>query len=213
MKKFITNNQKGIVGTIFLILFDSTLYLCSKLIQGPPNLLISNIDNKIPFVHMFVYIYAILYILLFLVPLVLYTKNKEKYYQYFVSSILAVIISNIIFIIYPTTVIRPTIPYNNITNYILNIIYQIDTPAINCFPSLHCLISFLFIYYINTSNINNKIKLTISILSILVVLSTILIKQHILIDVISAFILSIIIFIIVAKTNIALKTKKIIEKQ
>ena len=60
---------------------------------------------------------------------------------------------------------------------------------------------------------NNKIKLTITILSILVVLSTILIKQHILIDVISAFILSIIIFIIVAKTNIALKTKKIIEKQ
>lgn len=213
MQKFIIKNQKGIVGIIFLLLFDSTLYFISKLIQTKPNLLTSTLDNKLPFIESFIYIYASWYLLLIIVPIILYCKDKNKYYQYFTATILAVIISNIIFIIYPTTVIRPTIQSNNITNYLINLIYQIDTPAINCFPSLHCLISFLFIYSIKNEKINKILKIAITILSILVILSTVLIKQHIIIDVISGFILSIIVWIIVTKTNISKYIKKIIEKE
>lgn len=73
----------------------------------------------------------------------------------------------------------------------------------NCFPSMHCIISFLFIFsVIGCRNLSNKYKWVISILSCLIVISTLLVKQHVVVDVISGFIISSFVYFIVCKTKI-----------
>ncbi len=213
MKKFILKYHLGIVGTIFLILFETTTYFITKLFETYPHIIYEFNFIKIPFNPYFVYFYCAWYLMLFIIPMHLYIKDKNTYYKYFTSNIISIIISNIIFIIYPTTIIRGNITTNNIASYILNIIYKLDTPILNCLPSTHCLLSFLFIYsLIDTKEINIKFKLIYIIMSILVVLSTLFIKQHVMIDVISALIISIFAYIIVNITNIHNKVNIFIEK-
>lgn len=214
MKQFIKKNKKGIIGTIFLVLFQSALYLITKLFQTSPTLIGGLKDYSIPFIPKFIYIYIFWYLLIFIVPIILYIKDKFTYYKYFTTYIICIILSDLIFIIYPTTIIRPTIASTNITETIINLVYQLDTPVLNCLPSLHCLVSFLFIY---CSINNNKIKIITRIIfilsSLLIILSTLFVKQHVIIDIVSAFIISLPIWLIISKNKIYLKVKKYIEKE
>lgn len=94
------------------------------------------------------------------------------------------------------------------------------TPGINCLPSIHCLYSFLFIFAVldTKSNSPKWMKIFIITLSILVVLSTLFIKQHIVYDVIAAFAIGVVTWIIIdkcqlyKKINLLDKTIKISKK-
>ena len=96
--------------------------------------------------------------------------------------------------------VRADIVSNSISEYLVNFIYKIDTPILNCFPSMHCIISFIFIY---VALLDKDLKLGSKIFIILwalsVVLSTVFIKQHVFVDVVSAFIVSIVMYVIVKK--------------
>jgi membrane-associated phospholipid phosphatase len=95
---------------------------------------------------------------------------------------------------------RADIEFKSISEYLVNIIYKMDTPVLNCFPSMHCVISFIFIYVsLTEKNLNIKYKVLLTIWSLLVIVSTLFVKQHVLVDVISAFILSLIVFILASK--------------
>ena len=204
---------KPIIICIFLISFQSIFYLLSKIIQGEANLLNNFIDDKIPFIIYFIIPYCIWYLMLFLVPYLLYLKDKNNFIRYTLSFIFLVIISNIIFIAYPTTVIRPEVSNDTILGLLTNFIYDMDTPALNCLPSLHCGISMLWILCtFNNSKLKKYEYLIISIISIIIMLSTLFIKQHVIIDLLLGNIISTIIYIIVIKIKkVNLKTKKLLK--
>lgn len=183
-------NFKVIGIIVSLILFESIFYLLAKL--TPFNVLVlgNNIDNQLPFISEFIYFYIYWYLLLFLIPYVVYLKNENLFYKYISIFIFCVIISTIIFFLLPTTLERPEIIVNDLDTFILNLIYSMDNPALNCFPSMHCAICFLFIYisyFLEDLKWYYKTFFVVS--SILVIVSTLLIKQHVIIDVIGAFIL------------------------
>ena len=136
---------RPIIITIILLIIQTTMYMCSKLLQSNPSLIGNSLDELIPFNAFFIIFYCSWYIMLFLVPYDYYKKDKTLYAKYTLSFTLVCIISNIIFIIFPTTVNRPIIENTNILNTLTNFIYTLDTPAINCFPSIHSAISFLWI--------------------------------------------------------------------
>lgn len=203
---------KPILISLCLIIFQSLIYLISKQIQGTPNIIGGVIDNKIPFIVYFIIPYVIWYLMLFIVPYILYKKDKNIFTKYILSYIIITIISNIIFIIYPTTVLRENLNGTNIFYIITKFIYQIDTPALNCFPSLHCGISMLWILFITNIKKANKIKISIIIISILIMLSTLFIKQHVFIDLISGNIIAILIYLFINKTNkLTTKTKELLK--
>ena len=141
--------------------------------------------------------------MLFIVPYLLYKSDKEIFKKYFVSTFISITIAGLIYILFPTSIVRASINGSGITNFIVKFIYLIDTPVMNCFPSMHCIISFLFIFsVIGCRNLSNKYKWVISILSCLIVISTLLVKQHVVVDVISGFIISSFVYFIVCKTKI-----------
>lgn len=200
MKKI---NYKIIVMIIALIIFQVFSYYVAKLTPFDAHILTSNIDLKIPFLSGFIYFYIMWYILLFTLPLFMYIKDEEGLCKYFVSSFICLIISTLIFIFYPTIVIRPEIITNNFTNNIVSLIYLIDNPAMNCLPSGHCIICFLYIFtFFKNKNINISIRISVEIISILIILSTLFTKQHVIIDVLTALVISLSTYIIVNKTKI-----------
>lgn len=192
---------KPIITTILLIAFQSVLFLGTKLLQGTPHLLGGPIDEKIPFNIWFIIPYCIWYVLIFAVPYFLYKKNKDSFVRYIYSYIICTVVANIIFVIYPSTVARPEVASTNIITFVTHFIFWIDTPILNCFPSLHCAMSMLFITYMfENKNIKPIIKIVITIISILIMASTLFIKQHVFIDFVSGDILALIVYFLVKKS-------------
>lgn len=202
MKKYIKKLEiKPIITTISLVCIQSILYFISKLLQGDLNLVGNVIDTKIPFVPAFFIPYCIWYLMIFIIPYYLYCKDKDKFIKYTMAYILCSMIGNIVFISYPSTVARPTVTGTDIFSLIAKFIYWIDTPT-NCFPSLHCAISMLFILYTcESKNTNIITKISVCIISILIMLSTLFTKQHVVVDFISGDILALIVYLIVKQSK------------
>lgn len=196
-------NYKLFLTIASLVIYQSLLYLISKLTPIKTTILTSTIDSLIPFIPYFIYFYIFWYVMLFIVPYLLYKSDEEFFKRYFVSTFISITVAGLIYIFFPTSIVRASINGGGITNFIVKFIYLIDTPVMNCFPSMHCIISFLFIFsVIGCRNLSNKYKWVISILSCLIVISTLLVKQHVVVDVISGFIISSFVYFIVCKTKI-----------
>ena len=184
---------------VFLTLSQVVIYFITKLFLNNEFVLNNLLDDQIPFVPYFIYFYISWYILLFLVPIIYMKYDKKALKKYTYTNFISVLVCGIIFIIFPTTINRPNIEVTSITTWLVNTIYYFDTPAVNCLPSIHSLICFIFILCNIKANIKTSYKCIIDILSVLIILSTLFIKQHVIYDVLSAFIVSSITYIIVTK--------------
>lgn len=192
------------VISIIVICYQAILYFFAKFTPFSIHVIGSSIDRKIPLIPIFIIPYVLWYLFLVVVPCLLYTQNKKDFYQYILANILVDTIATIIFVIYPTLLIRPEIEVNNLFTWILNLIYWGDTPALNCFPSVHCANCFVAIFIMIKGNkIKKKDRLFTCLFAVLIIFSTLFVKQHALIDVVGAFILSFIAVLFVKKTNLS----------
>lgn len=210
MKKI---EYKPLILTVALIAFQSLCYFVSKLFGCDPNLIGGVIDSKIPFNVWFIIPYCIWFFLIFLIPYYLYKKDKNIFIKYILSYIICTVIANIIFIIYPTYVDRPIVTGTSIVELMARIVFWVDTPAQNCFPSLHCAVSMLFILYMfECKNTKVYLKILTIIISILIMMATLFTKQHVFIDLVSGDILAVISYIIVCKLkNTNKKVKELLQ--
>ena len=123
-----------------------------------------------------------------MIPILLYFKDYSKLREYAYVYCICGIISTIIFFIIPTTVTRAIVEDNNISNKVVRYIYTLDNPPLNCFPSLHALESMLWIMYVGlNTKFSKKIRFIISFICIGIILSTLFIKQHSIVDIFGAF--------------------------
>ncbi len=202
--------KKPILIAIALILIQSFGYLVCKFLEGAPHLIGNAIDDKIPFSVYAIIPYSTWFFLLIIVPYILYKKDKNSLSKYIVSYILMVIIADITYIIYPTTLIRPEVTGTNIIELIARLVFWVDTPVLNCFPSMHCAVSMLWLLYVLVSKETSRTeKIIIPILCIIIMISTLFIKQHVFIDLISGVIISTMVFIVVQfEKKLTLKVRK-----
>lgn len=197
MKNFIKDNKNRIIILAFVFIFQSFIYFISKFFQHDPIYLNNVIDSKITFIPYFVVFYFIWYFLLILVPLLILKYDKKVFDRYMVVSIIYSIIEGMIFILFPTTMDREPLVIDSVFTWLIDIIYKLDTPVCNLFPSAHCAFSILFIISIlDVKEIKKNYKVLIIVTSVLIILSTVFIKQHVVIDIFGAFIIIPIYYII-----------------
>ena len=197
MKKLLKKIEfKPLLIIIGLVIFQSIIFFALKLVQGEPHLIGNFIDEKIPFIKYFIIPYYIWFILLIGLPYYYYKKDKDILAKYVISYVVCVIVASIIFTVYPSIVQRPDyLPNNNIINLMVNFIYWIDSPAVNCFPSMHCAVSMLFILTIsNSKNTKFYFRISIILISILIMIATLYVKQHVFIDLVSGDIIMLLIY-------------------
>ena len=164
--------------------------------------LTSNLDRSIPFVKEWI----ILYVLFFAFSLINYImvsrEDKETFFRFATADMLSRVICCIFFILLPTTNIRPEVTGHDFCSWLVRFIYASDAPT-NLFPSIHCLVSwFCFLGIKDQKRIPTWYKGVSFTLAVLVFLSTIFTKQHVLVDVAGGVILAQVCFILGQKTEL-----------
>lgn len=215
MKKLVKKIEiKPLLISIGLVGFQTILFFLLRPLQGNPNIIGNFIDDKIPFIKYFIIPYYIWYVLILSMPYYYFKKDKNLLSKYLISYVICALVATIIFTVYPTTVVRPNyLPNNSPINILVNLIFWIDNPPLNCFPSMHCAISMLFILSIfDSKQAKLKTKIIITIISILIMISTLFIKQHVFIDLVSGDILMLLIYITFSKNKKLINyTKKLLK--
>lgn len=212
MKNHLKENKNRIIILFGAFIFQTLIYFITKLFQNNPVYLNNAIDDRIPFIPSFVIFYVMWYLFLILIPLLILKYNKKVFDKYIVVSIVYAILEGIIFILFPTTMNRQPLVVTDISTWVVDIIYKVDTPVCNLFPSAHCAFSILFIISIlDVKEVKKEYKILIIISSLLIILSTLFIKQHVVIDVLGALLI-VPIYYILRKRKINLEESGIYAK-
>ncbi len=156
--------------------------------------LMTDIDRGIPFLKIFVIPYIAWYLFLFCTFVYFCLKDREVYYKTLLSLNLGLLVCYAVYFFYQTTVPRPLLAEEDILTRMVAWVYATDQPF-NCFPSIHSLTSYLMFKGIRHSHIRNKQnQLVISSIAFTIILSTLFIKQHAILDAIAAIFLGEVLF-------------------
>lgn len=152
--------------------------------------LTSYLDNKIPVIPIFVIVYFGCYIFWIVNYILISRISKEQCYRLAIADLTGKLICGIIYIAYPTTNIRPDIASSGIFVDMLKFLYSIDA-ANNLFPSIHVLVSWnCFIGIRNSESVPKWYRYFSLFTAIMICISTLTTKQHVLVDVFAGLILS-----------------------
>ena len=183
-------NKDFLISIACLMLMQAIIFTVIKYLQIDYHVMASKIDDAIPFIPQFVYIYNIFYPFVFIVLYYVFLSDKECYYRGIMAGTIGYLLCDIIFLLYPTIMIRPEVMYDKldlITGFIVKITYLVDSPPLNCFPSIHCLFCFQAAYTtIVSKNISKIDKTVITFILFLIAISTVLVKQHYFYDILGA---------------------------
>lgn len=191
--------KRFLIG-ISLLFFQSILYYIASSIPLTKAVnFLTNLDQKIPFIPEFVYIYFSLYLLFFIyfAFFLQYFSKREIWTRLVPSFIALIIISCLFFIFLPSSYPRPKLnpqEMNWISYKLIKFLYRIDPPS-NTTPSLHSSSSFLFALI--SYKISKRTGIIITIWAILIILSTLFVKQHFIADVIIGIALATSIYFII----------------
>lgn len=147
-------------------------------------------EDKIPFMPWTVIFYwgcAITWIINYYLGV---RDGKENNHRFIKAHYIGEIIAFIIFVAFPTTMVRPEITQNDLFSNIVKIQYFLDEPN-NLLPSIHCYASWLsFIVVVKNKHIPTWYKWISFISAILVFISVLTIKQHLFVDIIAGILLA-----------------------
>ena len=176
---------------ICLLLFQGVIYWGTQFLQKNPHPVKSRFDDRIPFIPQFIFAYVSWFLFLASMPIILYSYSDTVFAKYVMAIFLVEIISGIIFIVYPTTFTRPEPAGKGPSITVVKAIYKNDSKILSCLPSLHCGIATLFILgSLSCPEMPLILKVIIVTVSVLIIQSTVFVKQHMIIDMITAIPLS-----------------------
>lgn len=146
------------------------------------------LDLALPFLPIFVLPYVLAYVQWIVGYIVIARESKEHCYYILIAEIIAKVLVGITFLVFPTTLNRPHIVSTDFFSVLTALIYRAD-PANNLFPSIHCLESMFVLYGTMTmSKASSAYKRVMGTMTVFVILSTVLIKQHVIWDALGAFV-------------------------
>lgn len=141
------------------------------------------VDDMIPFLPWTVAIYFGCYLFWAANYVLAARQDKAAAYRFYCADFLSRILCAVFFLLLPTTNVRPAVEGSGIWNWLMRLLYQADTPY-NLFPSIHCLVSWLcWIAVRRCRDIPRWYRWFSLFAAIVVCISTVTTKQHVLVDV------------------------------
>ena len=187
--QFIRKYKHGLVIAIYSLIY----ILLFRYLETRPvtsyHIVHTVFDDMIPFCEYFIIPYMLWfpYMILAVVYFIFYNKNKHEYYQLAFNLMMGMTIFLIVSYIYPNAQhLRPTeFPRDNFFTHAVQWLYSTDTPT-NILPSIHVFNSLaIHMSLTNCEALRNRryIRVGSFILTTLIILSTMFLKQHSVIDV------------------------------
>lgn len=178
-------SKYGLIPLICAFVYNCLVYAGCSLLTEKRQLhnLAVGLDEKIPLIPWTILIYFGCYLFWIVNYTLIYRKSREKAYRFFVSDFLSRTICLVCFLVYPTTLERPVIQGGGVCEDLLQWLYRIDAP-VNLFPSIHCLVSWnCYIGIRDDVSISVWYRRFSAAAAILVFISTLTTKQHVIVDV------------------------------
>ena len=190
LNEIIKNGHLGIMAAFFAVYMITFSYIENRDVHH--YIVHTAIDDKIPFCEYFIIPYLLWFI--FVAVTVLYfmffNQNKWKeYYQLCITLAIGMTLFLIISLVFPNGQdLRPILSGDNIFIKTVQMIYHTDTPtnvlpSIHVFNSLTCCVAILKNQRKHFKKTTDRLTV---ILTILIIMSTMLLKQHSVVDVVLA---------------------------
>jgi membrane-associated phospholipid phosphatase len=163
------------------------------------------VDDHLPFIEAFVIPYYMWFGYVAFAVILLILQNKKEYYKSCVFLVTGMTLFLLISALWPNgLLLRPRVmPRDNLFTDLLTVLYRVDT-ATNVWPSIHVYNSIGAHIAITRSAWGQKRALRIGslILCISIILSTMLIKQHSVFDVVTALALAVVMYVFVYRPTV-----------
>ena len=195
MKKFVTKLYKfipnyGWVMLFCFLSFNMITYYGVRLVIGDftKHNLSTPLDAVIPLRTEWIIVYVLAYVQWAIGLIAAAKERKELCYRILGGELVAKFLCLLCFLLLPATISRPEIIGNAPWDKLTRLIYSIDTP--DClFPSLHCLESYICF---RGATLSEKLPrwytFVTGVFAVMVFASTVLVKQHFLVDIIAGII-------------------------
>lgn len=206
MKKFYERYKHAIPLIIYAVIYCTWFAYLEKAVVHPTRIIHMKVDDMIPFCEVFVIPYFLWFAYVSAVVIYCFFKNKQDYYKCCVFLFTGMTVFLVISTLWPNGHhLRPYVmPRNNIFTNLVAHLYSMDTPT-NLWPSIHVYNSIgahLAVIHNQKLAQNRKIRTGSFILSASIILSTVFIKQHSMFDVLTAFLMSAVMYLIVYQADI-----------
>ncbi|MBO5112241.1 MAG: phosphatase PAP2 family protein [Lachnospiraceae bacterium] len=201
MKKFYERYKHAIPLFIYAIIYLSWFGYLEKTVKRPANLIHMNLDDKIPFCEVFIVPYLLWFVYISAVVLYFFFKDKQDYYRACTFLFTGMTVFLVVSTLWPNGHhLRPAVmPRDNIFSTMVAMLYKTDTPT-NLWPSIHVYNS-LGAHFAVFRNEKLQRKPVVHIgslvLCVSIILSTMFLKQHSVFDVLTAFIMAAVMYIVV----------------
>lgn len=172
------------------------------------NVIHMNIDDYIPFCEIFVIPYFLWFAYVSAAVLYLFFTNKTEYYKTCIFLFTGMTIFLIISTLWPNGhhLRLNTMPRDNIFTHMVASLWSTDTPT-NLWPSIHVYNSIgahLAIMHSSGMADKKRVKIASLVLSCSIIVSTVFIKQHSMFDVITAFVMAAVMYVLVYRIDVLL---------
>jgi membrane-associated phospholipid phosphatase len=185
---FISDKTKiYLVNTVLLLItfLSSCFYFLINTSRPSLNILQTIIDVSIPRLPIFAIPYVAFLPLFWSAMVYAFIKNKS-FRRLACSVVIINLVAYLVYLFFQTYVPRLPVEPNDLFSGLLNFIYTNDQPY-NCFPSLHVALSVSAATYFMF--IKHKMKWLFLLIAVLISLSTLFVKQHFVLDVLSGAVL------------------------
>lgn len=211
MKAFISKYKHGFVllyGIVYMIWFT---YL-EKHITADFHVIHMGIDDYIPFVEYFIVPYMLWFGFIAVTVLYFFLTDVKDYYRLTIFMFTGMTIFLIISSVFPNgQLLRPLVfPRDNIFTDLVKHLYMIDTPT-NILPSIHVYNSLAaWIAISHSEKLKKKpvIQTGSLILTVLIIMSTVFLKQHSMLDVLAAMAMAAVMYAIVYRPGLVSQREK-----
>ncbi len=186
---------------IYFVIYSVWFAHLEKTVTSDYAIIYTKIDDYIPFSEYFIIPYYLWFIFIFFVFVYFFFTSKPEFYKLCGFLMTGMTVFLLISTFYPNGQnLRPTeFDSNTIFTQLVSYLYSMDTPT-NVFPSIHVFntIGAQIAIMSNTNLQKYKwIQVSTFILSVLIIISTVTLKQHSIIDTIGAFILAAPLYVII----------------
>jgi membrane-associated phospholipid phosphatase len=156
--------------------------------------LLTAVDQSIPFIKAFALPYSVWIFYIYVCLVYFFKKDINVYYRALLTYIICALICYLIYSVFQTTVPRPMVIGSDPISRLMRYIYNRDQPF-NCFPSIHCFSSYMVMRMVWTGSFRNKWNVTlITGMSSLIIISTLFVKQHVIMDALAGLFLVEVVF-------------------
>lgn len=189
MKRFFMKYQHGLIIIAYSLFYIAMFKYLEQRPVHSYHIVHTVFDDWIPFCEVFIIPYLLWfpYMIFAVAYFIFYNKNKQEYYQLIFNLMMGMTIFLIVSYVYPNAQhLRPSqFPRDNIFTDIVKWLYRTDTPT-NILPSIHVFNSLaIHMSLTNCESLRKHkgIKAASFVLTALIILSTMFLKQHSVIDV------------------------------